>query len=393
MRILDNVWLRSLMGSFYWDSCGTAAQKLSLSIIGQLPRATKDKINSVFMITINVDAKDTAGTVEQIKEAIGGELTERWGQHTLTVSNKKAEGHIRFTSFDWGVSLLEYEITFFDEVTLIVDASKYNPINFCFCLEGYCGHKFGYQAMNELRILEQFQSVIITSRDGGFNHGYFPKDVKLSISIIQVERKPFLRKRLNQGETLNKELYRVFLDTDHEKVFAYFGSYNLKMADKMNALKKVKAKGMIRIMQIEGLVYQILSMHMMQHNTEMAQKGPQTSLLKRELKIIRSYAKKIEKNIAKDFSLEEIAAETGLTQAKLQEGFKLLYNRTVTEYIRHARLEVARDLINTTEMNISEVVYSIGFTSRSYFSKIFKEKYGISPSEFKSSKKEAGVVG
>ncbi|MFC4221067.1 helix-turn-helix domain-containing protein [Flagellimonas marina] len=345
------------------------------------------------MITINVDAKDTAGTVEQIKEAIGGELTERWGQHTLTVSNKKAEGHIRFTSFDWGVSLLEYEITFFDEVTLIVDASKYNPINFCFCLEGYCGHKFGYQTMNELRILEQFQSVIITSRDGGFNHGYFPKDVKLSISIIQVERKPFLRKRLNQGETLNKELYRVFLDTDHEKVFAYFGSYNLKMADKMNALKKVKAKGMIRIMQIEGLVYQILSMHMMQHNKEMAQKGPQTSLLKRELKIIRSYAKKIEKNIAKDFSLEEIASETGLTQAKLQEGFKLLYNRTVTEYIRHARLEVARDLINTTEMNISEVVYSIGFTSRSYFSKIFKEKYGISPSEFKSSKKEAGVVG
>lgn len=345
------------------------------------------------MITINVDAKDTAGTVEQIKGTIGGEITERWGQYTLTVSNDRAEGSIRFTSFDWGVSLLEYNITFFDEVTMIMDASEYNPINFYYCLEGYCGHKFGYQSMNELKILEQFQSVIITSRDGGFNHGYFPKDVKLSISVIQVERKPFLRKRLNQGENLNKELYHVFLDTDHEKVFTYFGSYNLKMADKMSALKKVKAKGMIRIMQIEGLVYQILSMHMIQHNKEMANKRPQTSLLKREMKIIRNYAKKIEKNISKDFSLEDIAAETGLTQAKLQEGFKLLYNRTVTEYIRHARLEVARDLINTTEMNISEVVYSIGFTSRSYFSKIFKEKYGISPSEFKSSKEDAQVSG
>ncbi len=345
------------------------------------------------MITINVDAKDTAGTVEQIKGTIGGEITERWGQYTLTVSNDRAEGSIRFTSFDWGVSLLEYEITFFDEVTMIMDASQYNPINFYYCLEGYCGHKFGYQGMNELKILEQFQSVIITSRDGGFNQGYFPKDVKLSISVIQVERKPFLRKRLKQGENLNKELYHVFLDTDHEKVFAYFGSYNLKMADKMSALKKIKAKGMCRIMQIEGLVYQILSMHMMQHNKEMANKRPQSSLLKREMKIIRNYAKKIEKNISKDFSLEDIAAETGLTQAKLQEGFKLLYNKTVTEYIRHARLEVARDLINTTEMNISEVVYSIGFTSRSYFSKIFKEKYGISPSEFKSSKKDAQVSG
>ena len=158
-----------------------------------------------------------------------------------------------------GVSLLEYDITFFDDITLVLDASSYNPIHFVYCLDGYCGHKFGYQSDEEIRILEQFQSVIITGRDGGYNHGYFPKDVKLSINVIQITRKPFLRKRLNQGEELNKQLYRVFLDTDHEKVFAYYGAYNLKLADSISALRKVRTKGMIRIMQIEGLVYQILS--------------------------------------------------------------------------------------------------------------------------------------
>jgi len=216
--------------------------------------------------------------------------------------------------------------------------------------------------------------------------------VKISQTVIQVRRKHFLRRRLNQGEELNKQLYQVFLDTDHEKVFAYYGSYNLKIAEVVQEIQKIKAKGMLHVMMVEGYVYQILSMHMMQHNKEVMNKRPQTSLLKRELKAIRKYAKKIEKNIAKDFSLEEISAETGLTQAKLQEGFKLLYNKTVTEYIRHARLELARDYIANTEMNISEVVYSIGFTSRSYFSKIFKEKYGLSPSEFKNSKKSAHVV-
>jgi AraC-like DNA-binding protein len=280
-----------------------------------------------------------------------------------------------------------------DEVLIVVDTSNYNPINFYYCLEGYCGHKFGYESDEQIKIMEQFQSVILTNRDGGISDRYFPKDVKVVASVIQVRRKPFLRKRLNQGEELNKQLYNVFLDTDHEKVFAYYGSYNLKIADVMAALQKVKAKGMIRVMQIEGLVYQILSMHMIQHNKEVLDKRPQTSLLKRELKTIRSFAKKIEKHIAQDFSLEEISAETGLTQAKLQEGFKLLYNKTVTEYIRNARLEVARDLIANSELNISEVVYSIGFTSRSYFSKIFKEKFGISPSEFKSSKKSTEAVG
>ncbi|WP_421824151.1 helix-turn-helix domain-containing protein [Flagellimonas oceanensis] len=344
------------------------------------------------MIKISVEAQDTAESVEQIKNVIGGEIEERWGQHTLNVSNDKANGSIRFITFDWGVSLLELDITFFDEVLIEVDTSNFNPISFYYCLEGYCGHKFGYQPEDKIQIMEQFQSVILTNRDGGVTDRYFPKDIKISQTVIQVRRKPFLRKRLNQGEELNKQLYKVFLDTDHEKVFAYYGSYNLKIAEVMGDMKKIKAKGMVRIMMIEGYVYQILSMHMIQHNKEVQNKRPQTSLLKRELKAIRKYAKKIEKNIAKDFSLEEISAETGLTQAKLQEGFKLLYNKTVTEYIRHARLELARDYIATTEMNISEVVYSIGFTSRSYFSKIFKEKYGLSPSEFKNSKKSAQVV-
>ncbi len=344
------------------------------------------------MIKIHVDAQDTAESVKQLQKVLGGTLTEKWGQHILSVSNEKAEGSIRFITFDWGVSLLEYDITFMDEVLIVVDTSNYNPINFYYCLEGYCGHKFGYESDEQIKIMEQFQSVILTNRDGGISDRYFPKDVKVVASVIQVRRKPFLRKRLNQGEELNKQLYNVFLDTDHEKVFAYYGSYNLKIADVMAALQKVKAKGMIWVMQIEGLVYQILSMHMIQHNKEVLGTRPQTSLLKRELKTIRSFAKKIEKHIAQDFSLEEISAETGLTQAKLQEGFKLLYNKTVTEFIRNARLEVARDLIANSELNISEVVYSIGFTSRSYFSKIFKEKFGISPSEFKNSKRDLGVV-
>ncbi|GMN04680.1 hypothetical protein MTsPCn5_00680 [Croceitalea sp. MTPC5] len=345
------------------------------------------------MITIKVDAKDTEGTVRQIQQKLGGQIMERWGEYTLSIDNEKAKGNIKFITFDWGVSLLEYDLTFYDEVTLVMDASQFNPIHFAYCLEGYCGHKFGYQSDDEIKILEQYQSVIITSREGGFNYGYFPKDLKLRINVIQVSRKPFVRKRLNQGEELNKQLYRVFLDTDHEKVFAYFGTYNLKLADQIAALSAVKGKGMIRIMQIQGLVYQILSMHMLQHNREVQNRPLPTTLLRRELKIVRNCAKAIEKNYATLYTLESLSLETGLTQAKLQEGFKLLYSQTVTEYIRNVRLDVARDMIANTELSISEIVYSIGFSSRSYFSKIFKEKYNISPSEFKKSKLNlAGVA-
>lgn len=332
------------------------------------------------MREILVDAPDTEGIVKQLQAELGGTVNERWGEHILTIDSDVAQGNIRFIPFEWGVNLLEYNITFFEEVALIMDTSKYNPIHFAYCLEGYYQHRF--DADIDRKKLEQFQSVIITSTKGGHDYTYFPENEKLEINIIQIVRKLFLQKRLNKVSLLNQELYRVFVDTDHQKAFAFLGSYNLKLADKISALRNVKQKGMIRLLQIEGLVYQILSMHIQQHDREIKNKRVETSLLKRELRTIRKLAKDIIKNPSKEYTLEQLSFESGLTQAKLQEGFKLLYTKTVTEYIRHVRLEAARDLIVTTDMNISEVVYSIGFSSRSYFSKIFKNKYGISPRDF-----------
>ncbi|WP_430908092.1 helix-turn-helix domain-containing protein [Maribacter sp. 2-571] len=334
------------------------------------------------MIKIVVDADSTAGTVKQIQGVIGGTIIERWGEHILTVDNGNAKGTIRFITFDWGVNLLDYDITFMDDVVLQMDASEYNPIHFAYCLEGYCKHRFGNQPESAARTLEQFQSVIITSRDGGYNFGYFPKLEKLAINVIQIGRKKFLNKRLNNVDELNRKLYEVFLDTDHEKAYSFYGTYDLKLADKIGALRKVRAKGMIRVMQIEGLVYEILAMHILDHDKVVSNKKPKTSLLNRELQMVRQVAKKIVKDVSQEYSLDALSVASGLSQAKLQEGFKALYARTVTEYIRHVRLEQARDYMNTTDMNISEIVYSIGFSSRSYFSKIFKRKFGISPSEY-----------
>lgn len=342
------------------------------------------------MNVIEVHATSLKDTMQQMQLVLGGEIKERWGEYTYTINNENATGSIRFTTFEWGVGLLEYEIRFHQDTTLITDTTEFNPIHFIYCLEGSCSHRFGKNAMDDIKQLEQFQSVIITNKEGGQNYSYFPKGIKLAINIVQITRSKYLKKRLNGVPSLNNKLHEVFMDTDHENRFSYFGSYNLKLANRITALRKVPAKnGMIRIMQMEGMVYEILAMHISQHEKDSKNILPNTSLLKRELKIVRNLAKKIVSNFSLDYSVEGLSQELGLSQAKLQEGFKLLYTRTVTEYIRHIRLEAARDFISTSDMNISQVVYTIGFSSRSYFSKIFKAKYGISPSDFQHNVKRS----
>ncbi|ANW95597.1 transcriptional regulator [Wenyingzhuangia fucanilytica] len=332
------------------------------------------------MIEINITATNLEDSVKQIQSVLGGVFKERWGEHTLTVNNENAFGSIRFIQFDRGVSMFEIDMVFNDEVLLLRDTSLYNPIRFSYCLEGYYEHHF--HNTTKRKKVDQFQSVIISGRDGGYTYSYLPKGIKVRTNEIQVLRNKFIGRALNPIDTLNDKLHEVFLDADHENKFSYFGSHNLKLADHINFLSTIKKKGLIKMLLIESKVYEILSQHIFQHNQAMSGQTLETSLLKSELKLVRKYAKKIIKTPAVNYSLESISEETGLTQAKLQEGFKLLYNRTVTEYIRHIRLKEARDLMNTTDMNVSEIVYTVGFSSRSYFSKIFKSKFDISPSEY-----------
>ncbi|WP_047547606.1 helix-turn-helix domain-containing protein [Psychroserpens sp. Hel_I_66] len=333
------------------------------------------------MIEIEIIADSPKYLLRQIKDVIGGEIDEKWNEHILTINNSNAVGTIKFMPFDWGVNFLNLDITFSKEITLKIKACDFNPIRFIYNYHGSFKHRFGIN--NDEILIEQFHSLIFTNKTGGYNYIHFPKKEKLETSIIQIVRKKFIKKRTTNLSLLNERLFEVFRDTDHENRFAHYGSLNLKMADYIKKIKKLKTKGMVRVLKIEGLVYEMLSLHIQKHNT--FQNGVQlpTSLSKTELKLVRKLSNKIIKDPSFNYSLDELSSETGLSQAKLQDGFKFLYKRTVTEYVRHIRLEAARELMSNADLNVSQVVYSIGFTSRSYFSKIFKEKYDVTPNEYR----------
>ncbi|MUU77595.1 AraC family transcriptional regulator [Winogradskyella endarachnes] len=332
------------------------------------------------MTEIEISADNTKQIIEQLQEKIGGEILERWGESTLVVNNHKANGMVKVIPFDWGVNLMIYNIEFFEEIILKIEATEFNPIRFIYNLQGEFLHRFGIQSKEVL--IEQFQTLIFTNKTDGINYLHFKEGIKIETNIIQIVRKDFLKKRTTKVSTLNKKLQEVFVDTDHDNRFSHHGTLNLKMADHVKKLHNIKTKGMLRILKMEAKVYEILSLHIQQYNRQSQGVELPTSLVKSELKRVRKIGERILKNPAKSYNLEDLSVESGLSQAKLQDGFKFLYTRTVTEFIRHVRLELARDLLKTSDLNISQVVYTIGFTSRSYFSKIFKDKYGISPNEF-----------
>jgi AraC-like DNA-binding protein len=81
------------------------------------------------------------------------------------------------------------------------------------------------------------------------------------------------------------------------------------------------------------------------------------------------------------FGIAELCDALGMSRAQIYRKFKLLIDWTPHDYLRTYRLHKAKQLLLTTNLNISEVAYRTGFKNISHFSRIFAEEFGKNPSE------------
>lgn len=90
----------------------------------------------------------------------------------------------------------------------------------------------------------------------------------------------------------------------------------------------------------------------------------------------------IQKNLSdSEFGVEDIGKEIGLSRVQLYRKVKAMTGSSVVDLLRKARLAKAKRLLESRSMSVSEVAYEVGFSAPSYFTKCFKEEYGMLPGE------------
>lgn len=85
-----------------------------------------------------------------------------------------------------------------------------------------------------------------------------------------------------------------------------------------------------------------------------------------------------------ELNVEELGREMGLSRSQLYRKIKALTNYSPNELLRMVRLQKSLELINTSELSVSEIAYRVGFTSPSYFAKCFKDYYDKSPTDYQN---------
>ena len=110
---------------------------------------------------------------------------------------------------------------------------------------------------------------------------------------------------------------------------------------------------------------------------------PPTAQKNENVRLISRVQQRFESNYAENYSLASLAAEHHMSVSYLSHLFKEVTGVSVMEYLTACRMQAAKGYLATTDLSIGEIVCVCGFSDDSNFSRSFKAKTGLTPSEFR----------
>lgn len=336
------------------------------------------------MKTIRVASLPLHAVIHDISKALNTTAEIDFGEHLIRLPENIGNGSIRGINFDGGLGILQYDCTFLEDMEIQFIVDKVHPLKFLYVMNGKLNHRFENE--HESHIVHQFQNAIVASSD---NHGHilnFKKNVKTCVFSLEINRESFKNKTSFNKDGMNPKLKKLFKDAEAESSFYYEGDYSLIMNDIFKKIEDFEGSDFLHMIFMESIAYQTLVHQISQFLDDQREEGNRNVLRRSEMEKILHASNYINDNLSTYKSVPSLTKITGLNPTKLQEGFKHLYGTTVNRYVFEARLNHAKELLLNTDDSISEIVYKVGLSSKSYFSRIFKEEYGVQPSSFRKSR-------
>ncbi|MFC6861154.1 helix-turn-helix domain-containing protein [Zunongwangia atlantica] len=333
------------------------------------------------MDTYHLRLNDVEDFVPQLAEKLGIGFKSNLGEFTVNIPSDKGNGKVNCINFPNGIGLYTFNLEFEEDTCLRIYHPSVNPIRFIYCVEGTLN---AYFKDEKDCVLRSHQHLIAATLANGTQCFQFNGGERVKICYLEVNRRKFQSYLSFDLSEIEENYFRLFGDIEAENEVFQTGNYGLRTMDTIREIEDCGVEGFPRINYLGGKALEVLS-HMLLQFRE----GPEMhepKLKKRDLRAIERAVTYINENISNTGTVQELAKVGGINVNKLQDGFQEVYGKTVNTYIRDVRLTRAMNMLLSGEKGVGEVVYELGLSSRSYFSKIFKRRYGVLPKDVLNNK-------
>jgi hypothetical protein len=196
----------------------------------------------------------TTGTINEVfnelETSFDGVLNSDNNEFKLALDSQLIKGTIDAVSFINGITSIQVNLTFSDDITLSVEPFSKSSVLFAYCTEGQITHSSGISGNKST--LRKHHSRVETSSRSINTVLHFKKNMPLKLSLIKVETK----EEAHTNSSLISQLKKTFLNK--EPNYSYQGLQNLKIAEKFNQLNSITEQGMIGHILKKDIIQSIL---------------------------------------------------------------------------------------------------------------------------------------
>ena len=324
---------------------------------------------------INITIKNKTGSFIDLP-ATNGALTPEPREISLEIPEALGMRSLREIRLHSGIRLgiLDYEPR-----EPVMEFEGNAPVfGFAFCLSGTIKSKVSCLK----------DSFVISCGQSGFFHfpdlSGFREEVKGHVLRVLVQMEPELFCSLMEGDFDRiPPALRKFADGTGVKSYRVAGMITPSMRTALHQILNCPYHGLTRQLFLEGKTTELMAYKLEQLESDTAKTKRHPVLKSDDVERIHYARDLLIRDIENPPDLVELARSVGLSRSKLHHNFRSVYGTTPFDYLRDRRLEKARISLDEGNLDVTEVAYSVGYSSLSHFTKVFKQYFGTPPSNYR----------
>ncbi|WP_299211072.1 BLUF domain-containing protein [uncultured Dokdonia sp.] len=321
--------------------------------------------------------------LRQFAVYLNADLIENLGAAKLVLDNEKGKGTISIYEVFPGLTAWVYKITYTENFKIEFDFSTSTQYYFGYHQSGYQLQKFSNE--KELKKIHEGQNFILSGETGQNSEFTIPSNINYESCYLIINPSLFKKYKTNLRVQLVSNLKQLFKKSSKEESYRYFGNINLHTGEFVKMIISNSRIDLVGRLTVEGAILNMLASQIESFQNDKNNSVSPTDFSQEDISAIIKLGDYIRKNISNTIDISTLCKYLGFNEKKIQKGVRYVYGTTVNEYITSIRMELAKEFIQSTDMTISQVCYSIGYSSRSYFSNVFRKRFGILPRDYKNS--------
>jgi len=332
---------------------------------------------------LKIEEKEPIEQLRRLSVKLGGNFNEGRRAGLLEIDNNNGKGSIYAYELVEGLSVVSYNLMVKRDIGIRTGGGTDSPIYMICCLKGHYYHSLsGNEGAVRISI---GQNLIYAPEDNALGTIELPAHVPLEVCLITINQQKLDVPELKRKSGLEEILEDLYSRVGRSGELTHLQGRGSNVEDYATVLIKNRRTDVIGRLITEAAVLNTMASQLdlqEKHGKNSLEMPP---LNDTEMNRVINEVSKMQASLDGKHTIKLFSERSGISPKKIQECFRFVFGRSFAQTLKDMRLELARDLLENSDLPILNIADKVGVTSKSYLSKIFRERFGMNPRDYRDS--------